>query len=578
MLRDVLVFLMAALAIVPISRRFRISPVIGYLLVGAMIGPYAFGLIGEIEQTHRLAEFGIVFMLFAIGLELSFDRLKSMARYIFGLGTLQVAVSGGALGLCAVLLGASWGQAAVIGGALALSSTAFVLQILTERGELATRFGRIVLAVLLLQDLAVVPGLAVVTALGREPEALGGSLALAGVKALVALVVLLALGRLVLRPLYRIIADVRSPELFAAATLLVVLGTAWATEEAGLSMALGAFLAGLMLAGTEFRHQIEADIRPVRGILLGLFFISVGMLIDLQLVLSELPQILLFVAGIIIVKAVLLTLLGLMCGLSLPVAVNTGLHLSQGGEFAFVLFSLAMGTTVLPLETGQILLGAVAITMGLTPLLAAAGRRAQHFLERRDAVHPEIMATDTASYSDHVIIAGFGRVGRTIAAMLDAENQRWVAVDTDATIVAEAHRQGLPVFFGDAGQRPVLHAVGVERARTAVITTDDASAAGTAIAALRKGLPDLPIVVRARDHKHMSELMNAGATTVMPEMTEASLLLGRAVLQSLGMADDQADGLVKRFREDAYAQIREIARLEAGSGDVETAELSPRNA
>lgn len=369
-LRDALIFLLAAVAIVPIFRWLRINPVIGYLIAGAAIGPYGLALVSEVEGTYRLAEFGIVFMLFAIGLELPLDRLKVMARDVFGLGTAQVAISGLALGLGlgATLIGASWGQAAVIGGALALSSTAFVLQLLSERGELPTRLGRVVLAVLLLQDLAVVPGLAVVTALGQEPEALAWTLTAAGLKAVIALVLILALGRWVLRPLYRIIAGVRNPELLAAATLLVVLGTAWGTEQAGLSMALGAFLAGLMLAGTEYRNQIDADIRPVRGILLGLFFISVGMLIDLRVVLPDLPRILALVAALIVIKASVIIALGRLFGLSLPLAINTGLHLAQGGEFAFVLFSLAIGTAVLPLETGQLLLGVVAISMALTPL------------------------------------------------------------------------------------------------------------------------------------------------------------------------------------------------------------------
>ncbi|TIR14634.1 MAG: hypothetical protein E5X64_23300, partial [Mesorhizobium sp.] len=305
-LRDAVVFLVASILVVPLVRRLGIDAVIGYLIAGLVIGPYGFGLVSEVEGTHRLAELGIVFMLFAIGLELSFDRLRTMALYVFGLGVAQVAITGAVIGAGSLAFGGTIGQAAIIGGALALSSTAFVLRLLSERGELSSHLGRVVLSVLLLQDLALVPGLAVVTALGQQPEELAWTLAEAGLKATVALVILLAAGRLLLRPLYRVIAGTGNAELFIAATLLVVLGTAWGTALAGLPMALGAFLAGLMLAGTEYRHQIEADIRPVRGVLLGLFFISIGMLVDVGVVLPQLHWILLVAVALMAVKALLI--------------------------------------------------------------------------------------------------------------------------------------------------------------------------------------------------------------------------------------------------------------------------------
>jgi monovalent cation:H+ antiporter-2, CPA2 family len=424
---DAIVFLLATVVIVPLVRKLGVNAVIGYLIAGVIIGPHGFALIGEVEGTHQLAELGIVFMLFAIGLELSFDRLKVMARYIFGLGTAQMAGTGAVIAGCALLLGTGWGQAVVIGGALALSSTAFVLQLLSERGELSTRLGRVVLAVLLLQDLAVVPGIAVVTALGREPEALAGALLLAGVKSMAALVLLLVVGRLVLRPLYRTMASLRSPELFVAATLLVVLATAWGTAAAGLSMALGAFLAGLLLAGTEYRHQIEADIRPFRAILLGLFFISVGMLLDLEVIAPQLHLVLAGAAALVAVKALVMTGVGRLFGLPLPLAANAGLHLAQGGEFAFVLFSLAMGTTILPAQTGQFLLAVVAVSMVTTPLLALAGRRSQGCLQLRGTDGRAALEAEAESYFDHVVIAGFGRVGQTVVRLLDEVGHKWVS-------------------------------------------------------------------------------------------------------------------------------------------------------
>lgn len=553
-LRDAIVFLLAAIVVVPLFRRFGINAVIGYLVAGLIIGPHGLALVHEVEGTHRLAELGVVFMLFAIGLELSLDRLRVMARYVFGLGLAQVLVTGAILAGGALLFGASGSQAVVIGGALALSSTAFVLQLLSERGELPTHFGRVVLSVLLLQDLAVVPGLAIVTALGTQPEAVGGALAVAAIKALAALVLIIVAGRLVLRPLYRMIAGTRSPELFAAATLLVVLGTAWATMEAGLSMALGAFLAGLMLAGTEYRHQIDADIRPARGLLLGLFFVSIGMLVDFRTIIPRLPEILAVAALVILFKAAIMTVLCRLFWLPLPLSANVGLHLAQGGEFAFVLFALAMGTAVLSVETGQFLLAVVALTMALTPLLGLAGRRLRAWLEEKGFGGTAALAAEAEFFTDHVVIAGYGRVGRTIAAMLDARNIQWIAVDLDAANVAAARAKGLHVFYGNASNEAIIHAAKVRRARAAVITLDDPAAAASVLRMIRRDLPDMPVIVRARDAENMDELMRHGASNVMPETIESSLLLGGMVLRTLGESDVQIDEVLGSLRRTAYQE------------------------
>lgn len=553
-LRDAIVFLLAAIVVVPLFRRFGINAVIGYLVAGVIIGPHGLALVHEVEGTHRLAELGVVFMLFAIGLELSLERLRVMARYVFGLGVAQVLVTGALLAGGTLLFGASWSQAVVIGGALALSSTAFVLQLLSERGELPTHFGRVVLSVLLLQDLAVVPGLAIVTALGTQPEAVGAALAAAAIKALAALVLIIVAGRLVLRPLYRMIAGTRSPELFAAATLLVVLGTAWATMEAGLSMALGAFLAGLMLAGTEYRHQIDADIRPARGLLLGLFFVSIGMLVDFRTIIPRLPEILAVASVVILAKATIITLLCRLFRLPLPLSVNVGLLLAQGGEFAFVLFSLAMGTAVLSVQAGQFLLAVVALTMALTPLLGLAGRRVQAWLEEKGFGGTAALAAEAEFFTDHVVIAGYGRVGRTIAAMLDARDIRWIAVDLDAANVAAARAKGLHVFYGNASNEAIIHAAKVRLARAAVITLDDPAAAASVLRMIRRELPDMPVIVRARDAENMDELMRHGASNVMPETIESSLLLGGMVLRTLGENDVQIDEVVGSLRRTAYQE------------------------
>ena len=317
-------------------------------------------------------------------------------------------------------------------------------------------------------------------------------------------------------------------------------------------MALGAFLAGLMLAGTEYRHQIEADIRPVRGILLGLFFISIGMLVDMRVILPQLPQVLAVAVGLMVCKATVGMLVGRLFGLPISLAANAGLHLAQGGEFAFVLFSLAMGTAVLPVATGQFLLAVVAITMGSTPLLAAAGRRAQARLEQRGVGGTATLAAEAERYSGHVVIAGFGRVGKTIAQMLEARDLRWVAVDLDAANVAEARAKGLQVFFGDAAKEAITQAARVDHARAAVITLDDPAAAGAVLRCIRKDLPDLPVVVRARDTAHMKDLLRSGATSVMPETIESSLLLGGMLLRTLGEGESQIEEVIERLKRVSY--------------------------
>lgn len=552
MLGDAVVFLLAAIVVVPLFRHFRVNSIVGYIVAGIVIGPHGLTLIRDVEGTHRLAEFGIVFMLFAIGLELSFERLKTMARYVFGLGLAQVVVTGATLAGAALVFGAGWGQAAVIGGALALSSTAFVLQLLSERGELSSHFGRVVLSVLLLQDLAVVPGLAVVTALGSEPDALAWALIVAGLKGVAALGLLLAAGRLVLRPLYRTIAQTRSPELFAAATLLVVLATAWGTAVAGMSMALGAFLAGLMLAGTEYRHHRSKPTSVLPGAsCLGCSSCRSRMLLDLTTIIPQLPAIMAAVVLLILSKALITAALGWCFRLPLSVAVNAGLHLAQGGEFAFVLFSLAMGAAVLPMDMGQFLLAVVAISMTLTPLLAFVGRTVQARLEQGAAGGVEALMIEADGYRDHVVIAGFGRVGRTVAQMLDALDVQWIAIDLDAKSVAQARSRGLQVFFGDAAQEAITAAAGLERARAAVITLDDPTAAASALRNIKKKLPDIPVIVRARDASNMGDLMRGGATSVMPETIESSLLLGGAVLRSLGQAEAQIGEVIELLRRDA---------------------------
>ncbi|UEM05698.1 monovalent cation:proton antiporter-2 (CPA2) family protein [Skermanella rosea] len=558
-LHDVLIVLAAAILVVPIFQRLRSSPVLGYLVAGMLIGPAGLAIVSDVSGMTVLANFGVVFLLFTIGLELSIERLKAIRFHVFGLGTLQVVVTAALFYFAARWLGQPREAAAILAGGLALSSTAIVLQILVERGELPTRHGRVSFAILLLQDLAVVPLLTLVPLLAGGGTRLAGALGIAALKAVAALLVILVVGRLILRPALRAVAAAKSPELFTGVTLLVVLSVSYLTEVAGLSMALGAFLAGLLIAETEYRHQVEGDIEPFRGILLALFFMTVGMTIDLGLVVREAPLVLSLVAGLVLGKAVVLTVLCRSFGFPTAVSAQVGLSLGQGGEFAFVLFSLAMALGVLGGQVGQLMLAVVALTMALTPFLMVAGRWIGSLLSPRvGPAELHRLEEDARDFKGHVIIAGFGRVGQTIARLLEAQRLPYMAFDLEPSRVAEGRARGLPIYYGDASRAEVLKAAGVNRARAAVVTLDQPHAAERAVEAIRRLSPLLDIHARARDHEHQKLLHDAGANHVVPEMVEGSLRLGGLLLRSLGRSSGEIAEQLEEFRGEAYAKLTNL--------------------
>ena len=564
-LHDVLVFLVAAVVVVPVFRRLRSSPVLGYLAAGLLIGPHGLAFIRDTESAHTLAEFGVVFLLFMIGLELSFVRLRALRRYVFGLGSLQVAVTGLLIGGIAWMPPILAFPVFVIGGGLALSSTAFVLQLLVERGERAMRFGQVSFAILLLQDIAVVPMLILVILLGQGEGSFIAAVGGATIRAVVALVLVVGIGRLILRPIYRIIAGTKSSELFVATTLLTVLGTGWLVSLGGLSMALGAFLAGLLLSETEYRHQVEADIQPFRGILLGLFFMTVGMSINIPLVGTHVGQITALFVALLIGKSIVTAALCRGFGLPFSVSVRAGMLLSQGGEFGFILFASASALGVIPVETAQVLLAVIALTMAATPAMDYLGNRGFNFFAEQER-DPSVGAGEISDdLEDHVVIAGFGRVGQTVANVLSAGGIPFVALDLDPDRVSKCRRIGLPVFFGDAGQIEVLKAAGANRARGAVITIDQPTTASRLVAALKEYAPDLEIFVRARDLSHSRQLEIAGATAVVPETIEASLQLGGIVMNSMGITPDEVAAIIEDLRQDDYEKLSEIVPQHKGN-------------
>ena len=553
-LRELVVFLAAGGLIVPVFHRLRISPVLGYLFIGALIGPYGvvlliddigwlrYAVIADIEGVRHLAEFGVIFLLFMIGLELSPERLWSMRRLVFGLGSLQVAVTGVIIGVVAWSFGNSPYAAIVLGACLALSSTAIVMQLLTEHRQLGTPLGRACLSVLLLQDLAVVPILFIVGMFGAKLEdGVGPALLEALVRAVAVIAAIFLIGRWGLRPLFRMVSRTHSRETFMAATLLVVIGAAALTGAAGLSMALGAFIAGLLLAETEFRHEIEVDIEPFKGLLLGLFFVSVGMGTDYRILAHDPAWLLASVAGMFVIKAAIVFILGRLFGLPTDAAIEAGLLLGQGGEFAFVVVGLALSLGVLEEPVGQFMLVATGLSMMATPVVAFGARRISAAWRHRNAMAAD--DTELANLDgmeDHIIIVGFGRIGHTLAALCEAEGLPYVALDLDPRNVADGQRDQRLVYFGDATRAAMLRRVHLDTARALVVTIGNDKAAEKVVRLARAGLAELPIYARARTVSHASRLLGLGATDAVPETVEMSLQLGGRILLGCGLSAEVA--------------------------------------
>lgn len=544
--KEVILFLITAGIVVPLFHRVRISPVLGFLGAGVLLGPFGLGrLTGEVpwlstftiarrEEIAHVAEFGVVFLMFTIGLELTWERLRRLRRLVFGLGTLQVVVCSAAIAGVAAALGAGPVAAGVIGVALALSSTAIVVPELAAQKRLNTPTGRASFSVLLFQDLAVAPILFTVTALGgRATERPLLALGLALVQAASATVVLVFAGRLVLRPLFHHVAATRSPELFMAGCLLVIVTTSVVAAGSGLPMTLGAFVAGLLLAETEYRRAIEAMIEPFKGLLLGVFFVSVGMALDPVQFLQQPGLVVGLALGLVALKALLIFGLGLLWRLPKAVAAEAGLLLGPGGEFAFVVIGAATAVGLVGPPFGEGALVLATVTMFLIPPLARLARGAGRQIARAGPAAQESEAPPAGE--GRVVIAGFGRVGRLVGEMLARHGVPYVAVDADPARVREQRALGLPVYFGDSTNPELLRRCGVEGARALVVTLDAPRTVEAVVAAARAERPDITIVARARDARHATALYALGVDDAVPETIEASLQLSEAVLVDIGV-------------------------------------------
>ena len=556
---------LAAVIVVPLVERLRINAVVGFLLVGMVVGPHGAGMIHELDGAIELAEIGIVFLLFTLGLELSIDRLRAMRRDIFGLGTAQVLCCGVAIALAAWAVGFPPATAMVFGAALTMSSTAVVVQMLSDSGELVTRIGRVAFAVLLFQDIAVAPILAMVPLVG-EGAGLGPVLGAALARAVVAVGAVILIGRYIIPPLFRMAARTGRREVFVAVVIFTALSTGYVTSEAGLSMALGAFLSGVVLAGQVFRHQIESDIEPFKGILLALFFMTIGMILDPRVVVDEALVILGIVAGLITTKAAIIIGLCRLFGFAASTAVRVGLLLSAGGEFAFVIVGLALAQGLVSSLIAQTLIAAVAMTMALTPLLAMAGRRVQRRLDRRAGTEADPLERESLGLADHVVILGFGRVGRIIARLLTSLQVPYLGLDMDHALVTAHREQGANVFYGNADRIEVLRKAGVGDARMVVVTVDQPQRVHRILSLLHHECPDVEVIVRAHDNVEARALEAAGATHAVPETLEASLQLGRSVLTTIGLPIDDVRQIIQQVRSEHYERLEPTAGPHPAAG------------
>jgi monovalent cation:proton antiporter-2 (CPA2) family protein len=564
LLRDIVVYLAAAVFLVPLFIRFRLGAVLGYLAAGILIGPSVLGLVGDAEETLHFAEFGIVLLLFVIGLELQLPRLWAMRRDIFGLGFLQVLLCG--LGLTALLLGMTgltWEAALVVGLPLGLSSTALVMQLLNERRLTATPFGERGFAVLLFQDLAIVPLLTIVAALSRAPSIDPEPGWLIAAKTVAALAFLVAIGRYVLPRLFRIIGTLGAREAFVAAALLSVMGSALLMASLGLSMALGAFVAGVMLAESPYRHALEADIEPFRGLMLGLFFIAIGMTLDLAVVAANWGLILALVVGVLAVKTAIIAGLARSFGTGGRQAIKMGVLLAQGGEFGFVLFAEAERGLLISHSAAQLFGAVVTLSMVLTPLLfGLAGRYLTIVDTPGQRAGPE--AAGSEQHGGQVVLVGSGRVGQVVAQMLRARGVTITAIDLDAELIDLTARFGNKVFWGDGTRLDILRTAGIASASALVFAIDGAWDPKQVLAPIRAEWPELPIIARAFDRMHTIALRQAGVEHVTRETIESAVAMGRDVLAVLGTSATLIDAIEAEYRR----RDTERLDLQVISGDM----------
>ena len=562
-LRTVLILLTAAVLVVALARVLRLPSMLAYLAIGIVVGPHALGWLPASEQTSRLAEFGVVFLMFSIGLEFSLPRLIAMRWQVFGLGGVQVVVTMLATMAIAHFGDIPWQGGLALGAAFSMSSTAIVAKLLAEKLDLHSSSGRRTMSVLLFQDIAVVPLLIMIPALA-DTSRMGATLGTALLQAALLLALVVMLGRPVLQRLFDVVARRKSSELFMLNVLWLIVGMAYLTEHFGLSMSLGAFLGGMLISETLYRHQVEADIRPFRDVLLGLFFVTIGAMLDLTVVWQRIEWVALVLAGLVLGKGLLILLVTRLSGADFSVAFRTAAQLAQAGEFGFVLLTLASANHLLTPEVSQPSLAGMLLSMLMAPILIERARQWSALLLRDEwmkrATALQEVAAQASGIGEHAIVCGYGRTGQSIARFLVREKIPFIALDTDAHRVQQAVQAGESVVFGDADRREVLVAAGLDRARVVIVTYADVPSAIKVLGIVRQRRPDLPVVVRAADDSHLDELKRAGADEVVPEVLEGSLMLAVQTLTRLGVPLERALADVQEVRTKRYRALQERFR------------------
>jgi len=553
---EILSILFAAVLAVLLFNRIGFGAVLGYLVAGVIIGPGVLQIVTDAENIRHVGEFGVVFLLFLIGIEIKPQRLWVMRKSVFGLGGTQVLVTGIILGACAYFFfDLNTSTSIIVGFGLALSSTAFAVQAMAEKNQLITNWGRTSFSILLLQDLAVVPLMVLVPLLAADTFDLTASMGLAVLESIAIFFAVLLIGKYAINPALRLIASSKNKEAFAAMALLLVLGFATIMEVAGLSMAMGAFVAGILLSESEYRHQIEADIDPFRGLLLGLFFMSVGMSIDLDVVADNISLVFIGTFVLIALKAVIIFVIVRVGKLDLGDSLRSSFLLCQSGEFGFVLFSLADGHNLIPDGFLEPLISVIVLSMAITPGMIMVSEK----LAKTFASHEKLNETCKPTEEEHaVIIAGYGRVGQTIGKMLDLLERKWVAVDLNVAKINTGRSEGKKVYYGDVAQEKVLHAIGASKAKLIILTVDNVQATEKSIRAIRMHYSNLPIVVRAHDLEIADKFKALGATYVVPEVVESSIRLGLSATEAMGVDGKEMRAMLDELRADDYAEMKQM--------------------
>lgn len=579
-LQLLLILLAVAVGVVVLCRILRLPAMLGYLMVGILIGPHALGWIPDAPETRHLGEFGVVFLMFSIGLEFSLARLRAMQRVVFGLGTAQVVSTMLLVIAGSLFFGLDWRAGLALGGVLAMSSTAIVSKMLAERAELNTPHGQKIMGVLLFQDLAVVPLIIIIPALTSTGQAIHITLGVAVLKAAVVLAALLIFGQRLLRPWFHLVARQKSSELFMLNVLLFTLGLAYFTELAGLSLALGAFVAGMLISETEYRYQVEEDIKPFRDVLLGLFFVTIGMMLDINNVIAGFSWIMLVLLILLLFKTVVVALLARWFDTDWGTAIRSGLGLAQGGEFGFVLLTLTGDVHLLPAEVMQNVLAAMLLSMLIAPFLIqhaeAIVRRISPSEWMNRAMQLHQIAVQSMAADAHIIICGYGRSGQALARFMKLEHIRFIALDLDSRRVREAAAAGESVVYGDAAKREVLLAAGLLRAKTLVVTYNDKHSALKILQIVNELRPDLPVVVRTADDTHIEALKQAGAAEVVAEVLEGSVMLASQALLMAGVPLNRVILRIQENRARRYSMFSGFFRTAADASAEVTENLQPR--